>query len=500
MSGIKKSFRKKIVALTGAVITLLVIGVFLFPTEVGAQDSNNSNVCAVYFTGVGCPHCAKTDPVLLEQLPDEYPDLVVIEYEIYNQQENGPLLYLYDEQYDSGLGIPLIIFDDDENLKGDAPILDNINGVLNVRVNNKCLLIDGSSVDFDLLDIANLPGSPKLWHQNKILIKVREGSSDSQLLRDMLTGSDLNQVLTGKNFTIVDPMPIPLSGKSITFQNAVQLGNWYFQWNGEELNPELEAVSISDASDDGNSDQAVDAVAGKADESGSVDLTWTKIISLAAVDAVNPCALAVLVLMLTAILAYNPGKRRNIILAGLAFIASIYVMYLIYGLVIIKFFQIIQALTAVRLWLYKILGAIAIILAILNIRDFFKYKPGHVGTEMPLFMRPKVKKIIEGITSPKGAFGVGIFVTLFLLPCTIGPYIIAGGILSAMEMLQTLPPLLLYNLIFVAPMLVIVSIVYIGFRKVEDISDWKEKNITKLHLVAGIIMFVLGIAMIFGWV
>jgi len=168
--------------------------------------------------------------------------------------------------------------------------------------------------------------------------------------------------------------------------------------------------------------------------------------------------------------------------------------------VIIKFFQIIQALTAVRLWLYKILGAIAIILAILNIRDFFIYKPGRTGTEMPLFMRPKVKKIIEGITSPKGAFGVGIFVTLFLLPCTIGPYIIAGGILSAMEMLQTLPPLLLYNLIFVAPMLVIVAIVYIGFRKVDDISDWKERNITKLHLVAGIIMFILGIAMIFGWV
>jgi cytochrome c biogenesis protein CcdA len=69
-----------------------------------------------------------------------------------------------------------------------------------------------------------------------------------------------------------------------------------------------------------------------------------------------------------------------------------------------------------------------------------------------------------------------------------------------MEMLQTLPPLLLYNLIFVAPMLIIVGVVYLGFKKVDDISAWKEKNITRLHLVAGLIMLVLGVAMILGWV
>jgi len=117
-------------------------------------------------------------------------------------------------------------------------------------------------------------------------------------------------------------------------------------------------------------------------------------------------------------------------------------MYLIYGLLIVKFFQVIQGLSAIRLWLYKALGLIAIVLGVLNIKDFIKYKPGSIGTEMPMFMRPKVKKIISGITSPKGAFGVGIFVTLFLLPCTIGPYIIVGGILSALEFLKILPLLL----------------------------------------------------------
>ena len=111
-----------------------------------------------------------------------------------------------------------------------------------------------------------------------------------------------------------------------------------------------------------------------------------------------------------------------------------------------------------------------------------------------------VKKIISGVTSPKGAFLVGIFVTLFLLPCTIGPYIICCGVLSVKSVFQSFPPLLIYNLIFVLPMLIIVGIVYLGLKQVDDVSLWKEKHINKLHLIAGIIMFILGLAMFLGWV
>ena len=228
-------------------------------------------------------------------------------------------------------------------------------------------------------------------------------------------------------------------------------------------------------------------------------LTMAKIVSLAIVDAVNPCALAVLMLMLIAILTYNPRNKTKLLLAGLAFTLSVFIMYFIYGLIIIKFFQVIQALTTVRLFLYKTLGAVAIVIGALNIKDFFYYKKGCIGTEMPIFLRPKVKKIISKVTSPSGAFIVGLFVTIFLLPCTIGPYIIAGGILSAMVIIKTIPPLLLYNAIFVMPMIIITGIVYFGISKVEDVSGWKDKNIKVLHLIAGIIMLLLGIGLLMGW-
>ena len=66
----------------------------------------------------------------------------------------------------------------------------------------------------------------------------------------------------------------------------------------------------------------------------------------------------------------------------------------------------------------------------MNIKDYFKYTPGTIGTEMPMFMRPIAKSLIKNITRPRGAFIIGILVTLFLLPCTIGPYIIVGNLLS----------------------------------------------------------------------
>ena len=451
-----------------------------------ARDINQEKICIVYFTGVGCPHCAKTDPVILIDLL-KHNNIVVIEYEIYQEQENAPLLLEYNNNYGSGLGIPLIIMNKEKYIIGDYPILSNIDTVTKLS-KNPCPLINGSSIDFDNLNISALPGKPKIWINGRILIK-KSGGNDNKLLRNLLILSNLSSVLTGVNYKIIEPKSVVLSGKNIYFDNAIQLDGWIFQWNDKGMEQIREVTFENQTNYNISKPKKI-----------KTELTLVKLISLAAVDAINPCALAVLTLMLIAILTYNPQKKKNVLLAGLAFTSSVFVMYLFYGLVIIKFFQVVQALTTIRLWLYKILGFFAIILGILNMKDFVKYKPGGFATEMPMSMRPKVKKIISGITSPKGAFFVGIFVTVFLLPCTIGPYVIAGGILSTFEIIKTIPLLLLYNLIFVIPMVAITLIVYAGFAKVEDVSGWKENNIRYLHLIAGIIMFALGIAMVLGLV
>jgi len=230
-------------------------------------------------------------------------------------------------------------------------------------------------------------------------------------------------------------------------------------------------------------------------------LSLSSILFLAAVDAVNPCALAVLTLILVGILTHNPEKKRNVLLAGLAFTIAIYITYFFYGLIIIHIFKsAIELIGGARFYLYKILGVIAIILGALNIKDALWYKEGGIATEMPMSWRPRVKKITSAATSTRGAFVIGIFVTLFLLPCTIGPYVITGGILSAISIIETIPWLIIYNIIFVLPMIAITLVIYAGYSTVENVSGWKDKNIRYLHLIAGIVMFALGIVMLLGMI
>ncbi|MDD5651315.1 MAG: hypothetical protein PHF86_13025 [Candidatus Nanoarchaeia archaeon] len=230
------------------------------------------------------------------------------------------------------------------------------------------------------------------------------------------------------------------------------------------------------------------------------DLTIPTLVSLALADAVNPCELAILLLVLVNILISDPKNLKKVLYVGLAFIASVFVMYFIYGLVIIQFFKLVTLLSAVRLYVYDAFAVLAIILGILNVKDYLYYKPGSFATEMPMSFRPKAKKLISSITNVKGAILLGAFVTLFLLPCTMGPYIIASGILSFMEILKTIPWLILYNLIFVSPMLLITFFVYFGMSKIEDIQTWKDRNIRKLHLVAGILTIFVGLAILLGWI
>jgi len=232
-----------------------------------------------------------------------------------------------------------------------------------------------------------------------------------------------------------------------------------------------------------------------------MDLNFLRITTLALADSINPCAIAVLTMILMSILMQNPDKKRRVLSAGIFFVLAVYIGYLFYGLIITQFFKLFsEFLSKSSIYIYKGLAILAILFGLLNIRDFFYYKKGSLGTEMPLFLRPKVKKTIDKITSPIGAFIIGFFVTLFLLPCTIGPYIIASGLVSELNFLKIFLWLLYYNLIFILPMLVITLIIYFGFKKVEEVQGWKERNIRILHLIAGILLFLVGIGILFNWI
>ena len=224
-----------------------------------------------------------------------------------------------------------------------------------------------------------------------------------------------------------------------------------------------------------------------------------QLVSLAIVDAVNPCALAVMAMVLMALLLRDPTKKRQVLLGGLMFSLAVFILYFVYGFIIVQFFKNVIPETGIyTLYVFKTFGLLAITLGVLNIKDYLRYQPGSIGTEMPLSMRPRVKLIIKRITSPLGAFFIGIFVTLFLLPCTIGPYFIFSGIIHNLNLAHTITLLLIYNLIFILPMIGITLAIYFGVSTVDKVSGWKEKHIKHLHLWEGIILILLGIVMFTG--
>jgi len=228
---------------------------------------------------------------------------------------------------------------------------------------------------------------------------------------------------------------------------------------------------------------------------------FTKITGLALVDAINVCAFAVLIALLVNILARNIDKPKKVLTTGLSFISAIFLTYLLYAYILIQFFSTLTTtIKGFSTYFYTIFAIIAMSIGALNIKDFFSYRRGGIAREMPLSMRPKVQNLIQKVTSPGGAFVIGIFVTLFLLTCTVWPLFVAAGLLTDRGFISALPWFAYYNFLFVLPMIVITMAVYAGSTTIKNVEYWKKKNTKLMHLIGGIILFAVGLALLMGWV
>ena len=218
-------------------------------------------------------------------------------------------------------------------------------------------------------------------------------------------------------------------------------------------------------------------------------LTVPAVLGAAAVDAVNPCAFAVLIILLTTILASNNKKRA--LYAGFAFTVAIFISYFLMGV------GLYSAITYSGLThtFYTIVAILAILIGLFNLKDYLWYGKWF-KMEVPESWRPNMKKVIKSVTSIPGAFFTGFVVSLFLLPCTSGPYIVILGLLAKVATRDYAMFLLfLYNLIFILPMILITLFIYFGLTTTEKAEEWRSKKLEVLHLIAGALLLLLGIGM-----
>ncbi len=219
-------------------------------------------------------------------------------------------------------------------------------------------------------------------------------------------------------------------------------------------------------------------------------LTIPAVVLAAAADSVNPCTFAVLVLLLGTLLV--AGRKGRVLPAGLAFTGAIYISYFLMG---IGIFSAIQAAGVQRPFIIAVSG-LAIIIGLWNMKDYFAYGKWF-SIEVPARWRPTVKRITGSVVSVPGAFVVGVLDSLFLLPCSSGPYIAILALLSKTTThTQGIGLLLLYNLIFIIPLLIITGAVHFGYTTTARAERWRSARLGKLHLVSGAIMLLLGVGMI----
>ena len=219
-------------------------------------------------------------------------------------------------------------------------------------------------------------------------------------------------------------------------------------------------------------------------------LTIPAVLLAALVDAINPCAFAVLIILMSTILVSENRKRS--LLAGLAFSLSIFISYFLMGIGLYSAIQV-SGLTHNFYWIVAIL---AIFIGLFNLKDYLWYGKWFV-MEVPMSWRPRLQKLIKSVTSVPGAFAVGFLVSLFLLPCTSGPYIVILGLLAKVATRSyAIFLLLLYNFIFVLPMILISFAIFFGFTTTEKAENLRKGKLELLHLIAGIIILCLGIGMI----
>lgn len=205
----------------------------------------------------------------------------------------------------------------------------------------------------------------------------------------------------------------------------------------------------------------------------------------AVADSINPCEFAIMLVLLSSILTRNKSYKKAIF-SWLLFSLAIFLSYFLMWLGLYKVLS-----NSVNIYYLKLsVWILWILVWLANLKDYFWWGKWFV-MEVPFSRRPAMARITSSIVSPRWAFWVWIIVSLFLLPCTSWPYFtILWYLSSESHNLNTwwYFYLLVYNLVFILPMLFITLIVWMWFKTVDQLNRMKEDNKLIIHLIVWLLM------------
>lgn len=175
------------------------------------------------------------------------------------------------------------------------------------------------------------------------------------------------------------------------------------------------------------------------------------------------------------------------LLLGGLYIFAIFLTYLLAGLGLLYFLASIPLF--VTEYISIIVGTLIIIFGLVEIKDYFWYGRGF-SLAVPVYFAKKINNLAKNISVP-GVMITGAFVAGVELPCTGAPYLAIITVLSVNFNLLAFLMLVLYNVVFVLPLVIILALVAAGL-KLHLVKAWKQESRGLMRLAIGLLLVGLG--------
>jgi len=220
-------------------------------------------------------------------------------------------------------------------------------------------------------------------------------------------------------------------------------------------------------------------------------ITLPLIVVAAAADAINPCAIGVLIFLIGFLLLSSGKNYKKTIKVAAIYIFTVYVAYFLAGLGILEILTKLSFLKSIT----KIFAVGIGILGLINIKDALQNKTK--GTlAIPGRAKPLIEKWVYKASIP-AAIVLGIIVASVELPCTGGMYLaILTLMANSITKSAAIGYLLIYNFIFVLPLIIITLLFVRGFEA-EKLQTWMEKHKKKSRMIMGVVLLAVGVILFF---
>ena len=216
-------------------------------------------------------------------------------------------------------------------------------------------------------------------------------------------------------------------------------------------------------------------------------------------DGLNPCAFATLVFFVS-YLTLSGRKGREVLFVGAAFTVGVFLAYLVVGLGFYRVLDLLgDLLTTLGRWVYGLTALLCAVLAVFSFLDFLKARRGEIGDmslNLPHGLRMRINAVIRRGRYSRafvlGSFTTGLVVSFLELACTGQVYLPTIVFVASQPQLQTraLFFLVLYNLLFILPLVVVFILAYYGTGS-KQLSRFLKRRAATVKLAMALLFVVL---------